>query len=237
MRLLVLSGGFGTRLKTTVADVPKALAPVGEVPFLQLQLEHWLAQGLFEFTFLLHHQADQIIAFLNSHQAGILKNCHIDWLIEPMTMDTGGAIAHAVRGMDLTGDFLITNADTWLGGGLQELIQATSPTIAVLQLADVSRYGQVLFDQDAHITSFSEKNSQSESGWINAGLCHLDAGLFKDWDGNPFSLERKLFVELVKNRSLSAIPLQTDFIDIGVPDDYHRFCRWIEAGRQVPLCN
>jgi D-glycero-alpha-D-manno-heptose 1-phosphate guanylyltransferase len=237
VRLLVLSGGFGTRLKTTVADVPKALVPVGDVPFLQLQLEHWLAQGLFEFTFLLHHQADQIIAFLNSHQAGILKNCQIDWLIEPMPMDTGGAVAHAVRGMDLTGDFLIANADTWLGGGMQELIQATSPTIAVLQLADVSRYGQVLFDQDAHITSFSEKNSQSESGWINAGLCHLDAGLFKDWDGNPFSLERKLFVELVKNRSLRAIPLQTDFIDIGVPDDYHRFCRWVEAGRQIPLCN
>jgi len=36
---------------------------------------------------------------------------------------------------------------------------------------------------------------------------------------------------------LRAIPLKTDFIDIGVPDDYHRFCRWIEAGRQVPLCN
>ena len=235
MRLLVLSGGFGTRLKTTVADVPKALAPVGEEPFLQLQLVHWLAQGQFEFTFLLHHQADQIIAFLNSHRVGILKNCHIDWLIEPMPMDTGGAIAHAVREMDLTGDFLITNADTWLGGGVQELIQASSPTIAVLELADVSRYGQVLFDQDAHVTSFSEKNSQSESGWINAGLCHLNAGLFKDWDGNPFSLERKLFVELVKNRSLSAIPLKTDFIDIGVPDDYHRFCRWIEADRQVPL--
>lgn len=237
MRLLVLAGGFGTRLKTAVADVPKALAPVGDVPFLQLQLEHWLAQGLYEFTFLLHHQADQIIAFLNSHQAGILKNCHINWLIEPMPMDTGGAIAHAVREMDLIGDFLMTNADTWLGGGVQELMQAVSPTMAVLKLADVSRYGQVHFDQDAHVTAFAEKNLQSESGWINAGLCHLNAELFKDWDGKPFSLERKLFAELVQNRSLSAIPLQTDFIDIGVPDDYHRFCRWVEAGRQVPLCN
>lgn len=237
MRLLVLAGGFGTRLKTAVADVPKALAPVGDVPFLQLQLEHWLAQGLYEFTFLLHHQADQIIAFLNSHQAGILKNCHINWLIEPMPMDTGGAIAHAVREMDLTGDFLMTNADTWLGGGVQELMQAASPTMAVLKLADVSRYGQVHFDRDAHITAFAEKNSRSESGWINVGLCHLNAELFKDWDGKPFSLERKLFAELVQNRSLSAIPLQTDFIDIGVPDDYHRFCRWVEAGCQVPLCN
>jgi D-glycero-alpha-D-manno-heptose 1-phosphate guanylyltransferase len=237
MRLLVLAGGFGTRLKTAVADVPKALAPVGDVPFLQLQLEHWLAQGLYEFTFLLHHQADQIIAFLNTHQTGILKNCHINWLIEPTPMDTGGAIARAVRETDLTGDFLMTNADTWLGGGVQELMKAASPTMAVLKLADVSRYGQVHFDQDTHVTAFAEKTPRSASGWINAGLCHLDARLFKNWDGKPFSLERKLFAELVQNHSLRAIPLKTDFIDIGVPDDYHRFCRWIEAGRQVPLCN
>ena len=237
MRLLVLAGGFGTRLKTAVADVPKALAPVGDVPFLQLQLEHWLAQGLYEFTFLLHHQADQIIALLQENQTGILKNYHVNWLIEPTPMDTGGAIAYAVKELDLNGDFLMTNADTWLGGGVQELMQAVSPTMAVLKLADVSRYGQVHFDQDAHVTAFAEKIPWSESGWINAGLCHLNAELFKGWDGKPFSLERKLFAELVQNRSLSAIPLQTDFIDIGVPDDYHRFCRWVEAGRQLPLCN
>ena len=237
MNLLVLAGGFGTRLKTVVADVPKALASVGGVPFLQLQLERWVDQGLREFTFLLHHQAHQIIAFLKKNQARVLKDCQVTWLIEPIPMDTGGAVAYAVRELDLNGEFLMTNADTWLGGGVQELMQATSPAMAVLKLADVSRYGQVHFDQDAHVTAFAEKNPRSEPGWINAGLCHLNSELFLDWDGKPFSLERKLFAELAQNRSLRAIPLKTDFIDIGVPDDYHRFCRWIEAGRQVPLCN
>ena len=64
MRLLVLAGGFGTRLKSVVNNVPKALAPVGSVPFLQLQIEHWYAQGIREFCFLLHHQADKIFTFL-----------------------------------------------------------------------------------------------------------------------------------------------------------------------------
>ena len=237
MRLLVLAGGFGTRLKTLVVDVPKALAPVGGVPFLQLQLEHWLAQGLCEFTFLLHHQADQIIAFLHGHQAGILRDCQVNWLIEPTPMDTGAAIANAVAGLNITGDFLVANADTWLGGGVQELMHVASPAMAVVKMGDVSRYGQVHFDQDARVTAFAEKTPKSEPGWINAGLCHLDAALFKDWDGQPFSLERKLFAELGQNHSLRAIRLQTDFIDIGVPDDYYRFCRWIEAGRHVPLCS
>jgi D-glycero-D-manno-heptose 1,7-bisphosphate phosphatase len=70
---VVLAGGFGTRLKTVITDVPKALAPIGDIPFLLLQLEHWLAQGLREFTFLLHHQADQIIAFFKLIRARCLR--------------------------------------------------------------------------------------------------------------------------------------------------------------------
>ena len=38
MKLLVLAGGFGTRLKTAISGVPKALAPIGNIPFLQFQL-------------------------------------------------------------------------------------------------------------------------------------------------------------------------------------------------------
>ena len=63
MKLLVLAGGFGTRLQSVVSDVPKAVAPVGNVSFLYLQLEHWIAQGVRSFVFLLHHQADLIIGF------------------------------------------------------------------------------------------------------------------------------------------------------------------------------
>jgi len=237
MRLLVLAGGFGTRLKTAVADVPKALAPVGNMSFLQLQIEHWLAQGLREFTFLLHHQADQIIAFLQAQQSGLLKDCQVDWIIEPVPMDTGGAIAHAVRTLDLKGDFLMTNADTWLGGGIHEMMQSAAPAIAVVNLADVSRYGQVHFDHEHRVTAFAEKNGQCAAGWINAGLCHLNADLFNNWDGQPFSLERDLFAMLVQNQRLTAVPLHTDFIDIGVPDDYHHFCRWVAAGCQIALCN
>lgn len=237
MRLLILAGGFGTRLKTTVADVPKALAPIGDVPFLQLQIEHWLAQGLREFTFLLHHQADQIVAFLQVQQNGLLKDCQVDWLIEPVPMDTGGALAHAVKTLDLKDDFLMTNADTWLGGGIREMMQSTTPAMAVIHLTDVSRYGQVHFDNTQRVTVFTEKTDQCSAGWINAGLCHLSAGIFKKWDGQPFSLERDLFAKLAQNRRLTAVPLQTDFIDIGVPADYHRFCRWVAAGRQATLCN
>ena len=235
MKLLVLAGGFGTRLETVVSDVPKALAPVGDIPFLEFQLENWLNQGLREFTFLLHHQADQIVNFLQSQLKGKLKGCQIDWLIEATPLDTGGSIANAVKQLNLKGNFLTANADTWLGGGIQELMQSVSPAIAIVNLADVSRYGQVHFDQLNCVIAFAEKTSLISAGWINAGLCYLSADLFNDWNGEPFSLERDLFTRLVNSRKLTAVPLQTDFIDIGIPADYQRFCDWVVAGRKTKL--
>ena len=90
--MFVLAGGFGTRLQSVV-EVPKALAPVGDVPFLRLQIEHWIAQGLNSFVFLLHYQADLIINFLEIEKTSLLKDCEVQWLVEPKPMGTGGAIA------------------------------------------------------------------------------------------------------------------------------------------------
>lgn len=235
MKLLVLAGGFGTRLQTVVAEVPKALAPVGEVPFLRLQIEHWKNQGMKSFVFLLRHQADLIISFLKTEQNGLLKDCEVQWLVEPTSMDTGGAVAFAVEQLNLSGDFLVTNADTWLGTGIKEVSQADAPAIAVVKLIDASRYGRVQLNDQNHVTAFHEKSSNTGAGWINAGLCHLNAELFKDWNHLPFSLERISFPAMVTRGDLKAVALQADFIDIGVPDDYFRFCRWIKSGKMAAL--
>lgn len=232
MRLFVLAGGIGSRLKTAVSDVPKALAPIGDKPFLQLQIENWLSQGVCEFTFLLHYQADQIIDFLVMQKSLFPTDCRIDWVIEPQPLDTGGAVAHVVKTLNVKENFLLTNGDTCLGGGLQEVFQTAAPAMAVVYLDNVGRYGQVQFNEDQLVTSFTEKDDQDSSGWINAGLCHLDPVLLETWAGQPFSLERGLFPKLLKKQQLTAVPLQTPFIDIGIPEDYYRFCRWIESGKQ-----
>jgi D-glycero-alpha-D-manno-heptose 1-phosphate guanylyltransferase len=237
VRLLVLAGGFGTRLKEAVVSVPKPLAPIGATPFLQLQLEHWVDQGLREFSFLLYHQAEQVTAFLRTQKSSLLRGCQINWLIEPVPLGTGGSIAHAVKTLNLKDDILVINADTWLGGGIHEVISSAVPSIAAVNLSDVSRYGQVHFGHDLRVFAFTEKSDQRSSGWINAGLCQLNPELFKNWDGQPFSLECDLFPILIQDGRLTAVPLETSFIDIGIPDDYHRFCRWIAGGRKEPLCS
>ena len=64
MKMLVLAGGLGTRLKNTLTDLPKPMAPINGIPMLKLQLEHWVMQGQKKFIFLLHHKSEIIIELL-----------------------------------------------------------------------------------------------------------------------------------------------------------------------------
>ena len=233
--LLVLAGGFGTRLQSAVSEVPKALAPVANIPFLHYQIEHWIKQGINAFVFLLHHQSNLIIEFLKHQQNKLLNGCQVDWLIEPEPMGTGGAVAFAVEQLHISCNFLLSNADTWLGNGIQQILEASSQAMAVVKVSDGGRYGCVEFDAHSIVQAFHEKLSNNAPGFINAGLCLLHPDLFKGWHKKPFSLEQLLFPSWAKSGILTAVTLNTDFIDIGIPEDYFRFSRWIESGKKGEL--
>lgn len=231
--LLVLAGGFGTRLRSAVADVPKPLAPVMGTPYLHYLLEQWADSGIDRLIFLLHHQAEMIKAFLATQS--IIKNFTIETLTEPQPLGTGGAVAFAVRQCQLQDAFMVTNADTWLGSGLQAVSEAKNLAMAIIRVNNLERYGSVKTEEGRVVAFIEKEKSNTGSGWINAGLYRLNAHLFDDWNGLPFSLERDLFPKLVERGQLQAVPLNTDFIDIGIPEDYARFCRWIESGRKGVL--
>jgi D-glycero-alpha-D-manno-heptose 1-phosphate guanylyltransferase len=222
--LLVLSGGFGTRLKSVVSEVPKPLAPVNGRPFLYYQIKNWTRQGLTNFIFLLYNQSELIIEFLTNEKDGILKGCEVKWVVEPEPMGTGGAIAYSVNHLNIEGDFLVTNADTWLGSGINEIIASESPTMAVIKVEDSGRYGSVKLSND-QILSFEEKSNRTDAGWINAGLYKLNTQNFKTINEKVFSLEQNIFPLLAKQGDLSAVQIDTEFIDIGIPEDYFRFIK------------
>ena len=65
--VLILAGGFGTRLKPVVSNVPKPLAPVFNKPFLVRLLENLIAQGADELILLLHYKAETINKVINKN--------------------------------------------------------------------------------------------------------------------------------------------------------------------------
>ena len=70
--MLLLAGGFGSRLRSVVSDVPKPLAPVCGKPFLLYLMENYIRQGAKEFVFLLHYEAKLIEALIE--QMAISEN-------------------------------------------------------------------------------------------------------------------------------------------------------------------
>lgn len=225
MRLLVLAGGFGTRLKKELNGRPKPLADINGTAFLQIQIDKWVQNGVSEIIFLLYYEAKQIISFLIENKSRWLR-CDFKWVVEPWPLGTGGAIFFAVQKLKLEGTFLVTNADTFISGGYKKLLCTNAPSILVRYKKDTGRYGVVSFDEEGLVTDIREKPVDVNAGYINAGLYHFSAHYFQVWDGKAVSLECTILHHFIKSKILGSCKASMDFIDIGVPEDYKKFCSW-----------
>jgi len=229
MQMLVLAGGFGTRLRGTVRDVPKPLAPINGIPLLQLQLQHWINQGQRNFIFLLHYQAELIIKLLDKQSKYFGDAISIDWIVEEKALGTGGSVANAIHEFGLEGSVLIANADTWLDGGLQEIINSSSAVLGVINVKNTKRYGTVILNDAYYVTGFFEKRINSSigtEGMINAGLYKLPTFFFEGDYKLAFSLENEILPQISSSGLLKAEILEGAFFDIGIPEDYYKFCDW-----------
>ena len=230
--ILVLAGGFGSRLRSAVPDVPKPLAPVNGKPFLTHLIEDLISQGAQEFILLLHYRAELIKSLITEIvKRNDMSEVKITCIVEDTPLGTGGSIMNAIYNLNITGSFVVINADTWLGDGLQKISLSSANTIAAVKVKNCSRYGALIL-KGAKIQKFVEKNSCGGNGLVNGGLYHLNPEIFENFVKNHYiSLENDVFPSLVNNGLLFAIEVQADFIDIGVPQDYFKFCKWIEAGK------
>lgn len=230
--LIVLAGGFGTRLRSLVSDVPKPLAPVCGKPFLVYLIEHWMRQGVSEFIFLLHYEAEKINRLLEE-LSGFqnFSNLSFRTIKESTPLGTGGAILNAINHFCIEDGFLVANADTWLGSGIEKLSTSTTCAIGAVHVQNSERFGS-LDIKDGKVCVFKEKSSCVGSGYINSGLYHLLPEIFQGFEvGSAFGLEQEVFPKLVNEGQLGVIKLKSSFIDIGIPEDYLEFCKWVKSGK------
>lgn len=218
---IVLAGGFGTRLRGVVDDVPKPLAVVAGRPFLAWLLDALAAQGMRRVVLATGYRGEQIETACGAGWQGMA----LDHSREPEPLGTGGAIALALS--HVAGDTcFVLNGDTWLQLDYQRFdtaARASSARLAVALAAvpDVARYGAVRV-ADARVEGFIEKG-QSGPGLVNAGVYRIARALLADFPaGAAFSFERDVLVPAVAREAVAAFVDTQGFIDIGVPDDYRR---------------
>ena len=232
LKLIVLSGGLGTRIRSSIQGRPKALAPIRGSTFIEFLLEDWVRKGITDFLLLLGHKGHDIEEVLLKSTKVQSLNIKLDFLHEESLLGTGGAVVNAIHEKSLQGKFLVINSDTWITDNHKDLIKTESPSIAIIEVEDTSRFGEVLLDKNNYVIDFLEKNGEKKRGFINSGLYLLDDSLFHRWSkGEVLSMEKDCFPEFIKSRELSACTIQGNFIDIGVPEDYNYFKNNLEDFR------
>jgi len=230
---IILAGGFGTRLRSLVSDVPKPLAPVGGRPFLAWLLDTLARQSIRRVILATGFMGDKVVAALGTRWHGM----SLEYSQEKEPLGTGGAIVQAAG--RLRGDaFFVLNGDTWLELDYSAFDRQARRLDARLGMAlasvpDVSRYGAVRVEKDERVVGFVEKG-HAGPGYVNAGVYRLDRTLLEDLPKVPcFSFETEFLVPLVARETIAAYTCTEAFIDIGVPDDYKRAQRVLG----MPSCN
>ena len=217
MKVLVLAGGLGTRLRPLTETVPKPLVPLLNRPLVDHVLD--LLPSDAEVVFTLSYGRDAIAGHLRSRDdAG--RFAFVD---EPEPLGTGGAIRNARRHLD--GTFLVMNGDIVTDMDVRGLTAFHAEkggigTISLVEVADPSRFGAVAL-AGGRITEFVEKPvGAPPSNWINAGLYILEADAIDMIPaGRASSVEREVFPRLVP-MGLNGYRFRGLWTDVGTLDSY-----------------
>jgi len=226
---IILAGGLGTRLREAVPDLPKAMAPVADRPFISFVIDALRMQGIERFIFSLGFKAEVIEQYLKEHYPTL----DYAYVIEEEPLGTGGGIRLALQ-KTKTENVLIANGDTLFRIDGESLFafhqnKGAECTLALKPMQDFDRYGVVETDDDGRISSFKEKQFY-EKGLINGGVYILNKSRFFNrsfpW---KFSFEKD-YLEAVCNEGLFYGSIQNGyFIDIGIPEDFKKASEDLKA--------
>ncbi|MGC3977166.1 MAG: nucleotidyltransferase family protein [Paludibacteraceae bacterium] len=220
---IILAGGFGTRLKHIVSDVPKPMAPINGEPFLSVLLERLQSAGVERVILSTGYMHDKIEEFYGN----MFKKLSLVYSQENIPLGTGGAILEGLKKAQAE-NVLVLNGDTLFDIDFS-ILQAfhsekkTVISVALREIEDVSRYGAVNIDDENRIREFSEKNQLQGKGFINGGIYLINKLWFTGLDlPKQFSFEKEVLEKQYTTNQFYGLGFNAYFIDIGVPEDYFR---------------
>ena len=216
MQAIILCGGHATRLGATAKHTPKLLLKIKNRSILQWQCEFLKEVGVQELILATGHLHDVLQYTIGESYNGIsIRYCR-----ENEKLDTGGAIKNAMRYIQSSPFFVLNGDVLWRDFSLNEMVSTFREDMAGLLLSvwvDDSRpYGEIISSDTGQITTFLEKPTAYQSGYINAGVYLFNSKIAQAFpDSDVFSLSYDV---LPKLENLHVLKTDTDWIDIGSPE-------------------
>jgi glucose-1-phosphate cytidylyltransferase len=208
MKVVILAGGFGTRLSEYTESIPKPMVAVGGKPILWHIMNTYATFGHKDFYIALGYKAEIIKEYflhyrtLNSDFTVDLSSGDIvahqqnavDWRVTlvdtGLNSMTGGRVK---RMQDFIGDepFLLTYGDGVADIDIDALIKFHKDHGKMITVSAVhpgARFGELDINNNV-VTSFKEK-PQVTQGWINGGYFVIEPEFFNLIEGDGTILEK-----------------------------------------------
>jgi len=223
MKVLILAGGFGTRLSEETDLKPKPMVNIGEKPILWHIMKIYSHYGFNDFVILAGYKSHIIKEYfanyylINSDVTFDLKNNAVEihrssaesWRVTILetgldTM-TGGRIKKAKEYIG-NETFLLTYGDGVCDADLQELVRfhrshGKKATMTAVQ--PEGRFGNLNINVNNTITQFEEK-PMGDSGWINGGFFVCEPSILEYIDNSSTVFEQQPLTRLANDGELMA---------------------------------
>ena len=207
MKVVVLVGGFGSRLADLTEAVPKPMVPVGGQPLLWHLMRIFAARGHRDFVLALGYRAEVIKSYFQNFQA-----MHADFTVD---LGTGSVVYHDAPAVDWRVSLVDTGLPTMTGGRLRRLRaclgdepflmtygdgladldldallafhRAHGKLVTVTAVHPAARFGEMTLDGD-RVRVFKEK-PQTAHGWVNGGFFVMEPAFLNLIDSDATVLE------------------------------------------------
>ena len=209
MKVAILAGGFGKRLRPLTSEKPKPLVEVADKPILVHQIDWLRSHGFNEIVLLVGYLKEKIMEYIGG---GSRFGVRVVYVVEEEPLGTGGALKNAEHVLKNEDVFLVLNGDIITNLDPSRLIETVRSGEAAAAVAAVplrSPYGILELGEGDKILAFREKPVLHEY-WINAGVYAMSPRVF-DYLPQRGDIERNGFPQLAREGLLKAVKYEGVF--------------------------
>ena len=187
MKVVILAGGFGTRISEYTKTIPKPMIPIKKIPILIHIINHYRKYNFNEFYIALGYKGQIIKNYFKKNK---FNNCKINLINTGLNTMTGGRLKRMSKYLG-NKTFLMTYGDGLSDVNIKKLIQFHKKKKKMITLTAVrppARFGAIKIVNEK-VKYFKEKSSLDE-GWINGGFFVIEPKVFKFIKDDNTYLER-----------------------------------------------